>query len=398
MYLSTLTLENFRSYEKRIFPFSQNTTLLIGNNATGKTNILEAIFLLATGGSFRAQKVEEMIMYDKELARVVGRVSDWRMSDAEVRNKTDETENSAPQNLQKLGVRGETFKDLTELQVTLTRGELQGKRVAKRRYSIDGVHKRFSDFVGRLVVVLFRPEDLELILGSPSLRRAFLNEVLSQIDREYRRSLFSYEKALTRRNKLLDAIREKGVPRTQLAFWDQLLIKHGQILTYKRRSFVEAINQFDAEIDSFQVMYDSSVISPARLEQYAQQEVAVGYTLVGPHKDDLMINSKFPACAEASVGRQIPNSKLERSLALYGSRGEQRLAVLWLKLAELNFVTQTIGERPVLLLDDILSELDHEHRTLVLKILPHQQTILTTTDLHLVGSTKGVEVVELPSS
>jgi len=396
MYLSSLTLENFRSYSERIFTFSKNTTLLVGNNATGKTNIMEAIFLLATGGSFRAQKVEEMITYDKELARVFGRMSDWRIGNTEMRNKTDDTENSAPRNLQELGVAGETFKDMTELQVLLTRGEIQGKRVAKRRYSIDGVHKRFSDFVGSLVVVLFRPEDLELILGSPSVRRAFLNEVLSQIDREYRRSLASYEKALTRRNKLLDVIREKGISRTQLAFWDQLLIKHGQILTQKRRSFVEAINRFDAEIDSFQVMYDSSVISPARLEQYAQQEVAVGYTLVGPHKDDFIINSKLPF--DRAHGEQIPNSKLERNLALYGSRGEQRLAVLWLKLAELDFVTQTIGERPVLLLDDILSELDHEHRTLVLKILPHQQTILTTTDLHLVGETKGMEVVELHSS
>lgn len=346
MYLTSLTLENFRSYEKKTFRFGSNTTLLVGDNATGKTNILEAIYLLAAGQSFRALKTDEMIRFNEPLARVQGIVG----RDAERQ----------------------------ELEVLLTRGELQGKWVAKRRYRIDEVPKRFSDFVGRLVVVVFRPEDLELILGSPSVRRAFMDAILSQIDREYRRSLFSYEKALVRRNRLLDVIREEGISRTQLAFWDQLIIKHGQVLTQKRMAFVETINRFDAAIDSFRVAYDSSVVSANRLLQYAEQEVAVGYTLVGPHKDDLIVTFAD-----------------EKELALYGSRGEQRLAVLWLKLAELSFVTRTIGERPVLLLDDILSELDHEHRALVLKILPHQQTILTTTDLHLVGDVKEMEVLEL---
>ncbi|OGY17774.1 MAG: hypothetical protein A2900_00165 [Candidatus Chisholmbacteria bacterium RIFCSPLOWO2_01_FULL_50_28] len=364
MQLLSLTLENFRSYERKTFRFGTNTTLLVGNNAMGKTNVLEAISLLATGRSFRAQKTEEMILFTKELARVTGKVE-------QLLPATD----------------GDTGPSV-ELEVLLTRGELQGKRVAKRRYRIDEVPKRYSDYVGRLVVVVFRPEDLELILGSPSVRRAFLDVVLSQIDREYRRSLVSYEKALVRRNRLLDAIREEGTARTHLAFWDQLIIKHGQVLTQKRMAFVEAINRFDAEIDSFRVTYDSSVVSASRLLQYAEQEVAVGYTLVGPHKDDFQIVT--------SDKRQVTSRG--RDLALYGSRGEQRLAVLWLKLAELSYVSQTIGERPVLLLDDILSELDHDHRALVLRILPHQQTIMTTTDLHLVGQTKGIEVVELHQS
>lgn len=360
MYLSSLDLQNFRNYSKRTFHFIQGTTLIVGDNASGKTNILEAIHLLSTAKSFRAQRIEEMILYDAPLARVSGNVSS---------------------DLEGEGVeRGEHL-----LEILLTRGEVQGRRVAKRRYSVDGAPKRYLDFVGRLAAVLFRPEDLQLILGSPQMRRAYLDDVLALVDREYRRSLVSYEKALARRNRLLDAIREIGVSRTQLAFWDQLLVKHGQMLTQKRRTFVDAINRFDLEIDSFQVIYDSSDISPARLEQYAQQEVAVGYTLVGPHKDDFQI-------VTSDTGQVTRTS---RNLALYGSRGEQRLAVLWLKLAELSFVTGTIGERPLLLLDVILSELDHEHRRLVLKILPHQQTILTTTDFHLVGSTKGMLVVEL---
>jgi DNA replication and repair protein RecF len=351
MYLSSLKLQDFRNYKKRVFRFDEGTTLIVGANASGKTNILEALHLLAMGESFRAQRIEEMILFGEELARVSGIVENHSSGDS---------------------------GQATNLEVLLTRGELNGKRVAKRRYSIDGVPKRLSDFVGRLVVVLFRPEDLQLILGSPVRRRDFLDEVLLQVDREYRRSLVSYERALVRRNKLLDAIRDEGASRTQLAFWDQLLIKHGQELTKQRAELLDFINSFEAEIDSFQVFYDNSTISELRLKKYMEQDIALGYTLVGPHKDDFVVQFKD-----------------EKELDLYGSRGEQRLAVLWLKLAELEFVAQKIGERPVLLLDDIFSELDQGHREMVLKVIPQQQTIITTTELRLVGDTSKMKVIEL---
>lgn len=343
MYLASLGLTNFRNYRKKIFKFSENTTLFVGPNASGKTNILEAIFLLATGKSFRAQKIEEMIYFNEELSRVNCGV--FRGDIAEGRGEE------------------------VQLEILLTRGQLQGKRVAKRRYSVDGVNKRSVDFIGRLVVVVFRPEDLQLVLGSPQRRREFLDGLLSQVDREYRRSLVSYEKALARRNKLLDAIRDEGVPRTQLTFWNQLLIKHGRVLSEKRATFIDFVNTVETEVNSFKLKYDSSAISQLRLNKYSEQEIAAGFTLVGPHKDDFEVFSK---------------NKEERNLVSYGSRGEQRLAVLWLKLAELAFVTLELGETPVLLLDDIFSELDQERREMVLKVLPHQQTIMTTTDIHLV--------------
>lgn len=375
MYLPTLTLQNFRNYRKKSFRFDTNTTLIVGGNATGKTNILEALYLLATGKSFRAQKVEEMVHWDAEVGYVIGKVvGGARLGSLPVASSSS---------------------DATEIQVMLTRGELQGKRVAKRRYSIDGAAKRVSDFVEKLVVVLFRPEDLQLILGSPARRREFLDEVLVQVDRSYRRSLISYEKALSRRNKLLDVVREGKASRTQLAFWDQLLIKHGQVLTNQRVELIDFINQFEIDIDSFEVLYDYSAISAARLRQYAEQEVAVGYTLVGPHKDDFVVRSRIGSAGSISKSASASGqaSREGRKLASYGSRGEQRLAVLWLKLAELAFVSQKIGDlpgrqvgRPVLLLDDIFSELDHEHREMVLKVIGKQQTIITTTDLHLIES------------
>ena len=368
MYFSSLTLQGFRNYKKRSFRFDQGTTLIVGGNGSGKTNILEAVYLLAAGRSFRARLIEEMILFDEELARISGVVIDQASGDSE---------------------------QTTSLEVLLTRGELQGKRVAKRRHNIDGAFKRLSDFVGKLIVVLFRPEDLQLILGTPHMRRAFLDDLLSQVDRDYRRSLVSYEKALTRRNRLLDAIRDEGASRTQLAFWDQVLIKNGQVLSKKRMELIEFINTFEAEIDSFHVLYESSSISESRLEQYAEQEVALGYTLVGPHKDDFVVL--------ANNKQQTTDNKSGRDLALYGARGEQRLAVLWLKLAELSFVTEKIGESPVLLLDDIFSELDEDHRQMVLKVVGERsrapvdarrspaptgagQTIITTTDPHLIES------------
>jgi DNA replication and repair protein RecF len=346
MRLASLKVSNFRSYQKRSFKFSEGTTLIVGDNASGKTNILEACFLLATGKSFRAQKIEEMILFDRELGRVEG----------EVVNK-----GKVPQQFDS--------SNAVNLELMLTRGEVQGKRVAKRRYSVDGAYKRYSDFIGRLVVVLFRPEDLQLILGSPSRRREHLDTVLSQVDREYRRSLTSYERALVRRNRILDAIRDEGAPKTQLSFWNQMLVKHGRVLSERRNEFLGFINSYSSEVDSFQVEYDSSAISEKRLEKYAKQEVAAGYTLIGPHKDDVVVRFEDG-----------------KELVAYGSRGEQRLAVLWLKLAELSFVYEKIGEKPVLLLDDIFSELDQEHRSMVLKVISKQQTVVTTTDLDLVES------------
>jgi DNA replication and repair protein RecF len=401
MILSELSLQNFRNYKKRKFGFDEGTTLIVGGNASGKTNILEACYLLATGRSFRAQKVEEMIHWDAEVGYVSGAVLDRMLGTAKTLSFSPPAGGSGRESAKEQG---------TELQVLLTRGELNGKRVAKRRYSVDGAFKRVSDFVGKLVVVLFRPEDLRLILGSPVRRRDFLDAVLVQVDREYRRSLVSYEKALSRRNKLLDAIRDEGASRTQLAFWDQLLIRHGQVLTKQRAELIDFVNGFEIDIDSFQVFYDNSTISEARLKKYMEQDIALGYTLVGPHKDDFIISSSEGS--KSRISSKDRNSHLQgygrkavrevRELASYGSRGEQRLAVLWLKLAELEFVAEKIkdlpaGEagRPVLLLDDIFSELDQEHRQMVLKVISHQQTIITTTDLHLVGDISDMKVIKL---
>ncbi|MBI4991376.1 DNA replication and repair protein RecF, partial [Candidatus Gottesmanbacteria bacterium] len=289
-----------------------------------------------------------------------------------------------------------------ELEIVLTRGEVMGMNTPVKKYTVNGVGKRMVDFVGELKTVLFWPEDLELVTDSPSLRRRYLDFVLVQADREYRRSLVSYEKGLRQRNKVLEAIRERGAHRHQLLFWDQLLIKAGEYITRKREEYINYLNNshppaggLNSQIDNYHLEYDKSVISEARLAQYSEEEVAAAATLVGPHRDDfkfqIVSNAPRPPLMVRGGEGEL------RNLSHFGSRGEQRLAILWLKLGELAYIEETTGEKPVLLLDDIFSELDHEHRKTIFDIIGNQQTIMTTTDEHFIDnkSLKELKVIKL---
>ncbi len=343
--IQKIKLTDFRNFKEKLIEFSPKVTLIIGPNASGKTNILEAINLVASGKSFRAKIEEEMISENAEIARV--------------KAKTEEI-----------------------LEVVLTRGEMNlgreahlspKKHLVRKKLLVNGVNKRLIDFAGRFKTVIFGPWDLGLVTQSPSLRRSFLDAVLSQSDREYRRSNLSYEKGLRQRNRLLYRIREEGLSRSQLIFWDQLLIKNGDFISRKREEFINFVNQ-EPNFDNcrFTLVYDKSAISHSRLEQYAAEEVAAATTLVGPHRDDIQFkiqNSKF---------------KIERDLSRFGSRGEQRMAVLWLKLRELEYIERQTGYKPTLLLDDIFSELDKAHREVVMKVIKHHQTVITTTELQYV--------------
>lgn len=330
MTIQSLSLQNFRSYSKKTFEFSPQTTLVVGPNASGKTNILEAIMILATGKSFRADADREAVRWEAEMARIKSQISN--------------------------------HNDQTTLELVVTHGEVQGARAPLKKYLVNGVPRRQVDFIGNLRAVLFWPEHLELVTDSPSLRRKYLDSVLVQIDREYRRSLLTYERGLRQRNRLLDLIKEGKASRSQLLFWNKLLIKAGGYLTEKRGEMIDFINQFQISNYKFQIEYDKSVISEARLAQYADEEVAAKATLVGPHRDDFTV------------------SKDDRELSKYGSRGEQRLAVFWMKLAELGYIEREAGDRPMLLLDDIFSELDPDHRQLVIDLIGKQQTIITSAD------------------
>lgn len=352
MILERLDLLQFRNYTKATYHFSDSLTVILGRNAVGKSNLIEAVFLLATGKSFRAERDEELVRFGETIARVKGAV---------------------------------TNNDDIELEVLVARPAPETGGRFTKRYFVNGVAKRQYDFVGHLQALLFVPSDLDIIEGSPSLRRRFLDLVLTQTDLDYDRALTSYAKALRQRNALLELARETGQRQDeQFSYWDGLLIGYGQTLTKKRKELIEYINSAKKTLVDCRLSYDHSIISEDRLLQYRQAEVGAGVTLVGPHRDDLKI--------------YLLNKKDEREARLFASRGQQRLIVLQLKILERAFMEKKLGEKPLLLLDDIFSELDDEHIYHVLSILTEQQTILTTThEEFLGGRDKDAQIIELGS-
>lgn len=349
MVLKTLFLQNFRNYTKSEFSFGKGTTLIVGPNTSGKTNLLEGISLLSLGKSQRGEKDEEMIRFGQDVATVKG-----------ITNEQD-------------------------LGVILARTQENGE-VFSKKYLLNGVSKRRADFVGNLPVVLFSPLDLDIIIGSPFLRRDFLDNVLEQVNRDYRLAKASYNKALRQRNALLDLARETGRRNEkQFEYWDLLLISQGAIISQKREEFIEFVNNSEKSIFDFASVYDKSIISKQRLFQYRDAEMGAAATLVGPHRDDFIIH-------------MYNNARIQtHNVALFGSRGQQRLVMLQLRLIVLSFIEKKKGERPLLLLDDIFSELDESHIDLVLEETGQQQTIITTTHKELVKPSmlKKMSVIEL---
>lgn len=347
--IEKLLFSNFRNYKNSEFEPSEGVNVFFGENGVGKTNLLEAVFLASVGESFKARKVEEMVMFGEELGRAVV-----------------------------------TLGNGENLEVIVTSGVVSGKKTPKRIFRIDGSNKRRGDFVGNLKTVLFRPEDMEFMGGSPAFRRNMVDKVLMQVDNEYARSLISYGQSLRRRNKLLDMIHRGEESRYSLTFWDGMLIKHGGIIFEKRLEFVGFLNSLWKRSDLFSDLsfeYDQSVISVERLKEYENREVLVGYTLVGPHKDDFKMFFKFK-----------DNNK---DLSVYGSRGEQRMGVLALKMGEVYFLERGENEKIVLLLDDVLSELDEKHREEVLRLTFDRQVFLTTANKGEVKRFKKAKIFRL---
>lgn len=348
MKLTNIILSDFRNYQDRKIGFADGITVIWGKNASGKTNVLEAIYLLGTGESFRARIIDEMVRFGQEIGRVVGKIG--------------------------------SGKDEKTLGVIVTKGVVAGQKTLKRRYFIDEAAKRKADFQGHLPMVIFRPEDMDMLTGGPDLRRGFLDGVLCQTNDDYARSLSTYQQALRRRNRLLDQIREGFVTRHSLMFWDGLLIKHGNVISEERGKLIDYINDLWDRSELFKglkIDYDKSLISEQRLLQYKDEELAAGYTLVGPHKDD------FGVFREA------------KDLGVYGSRGEQRMVVLALKVGEIYFIEEITSKKPLLLLDDIFSELDVTHKEEVLRVMQGRQVVVTTALNGDLALFKDAAVIEL---
>lgn len=327
MRLKSLSLQNFRNLENIRIDFKKDTTVLIGDNAQGKTNFLESVYFLATGKPIKTETDEEVIEFGEGNVNAEGVVE------------------------------GEEDQEVTIS--TIIQKNCEGLR---KRFLVNGIPRRLLDYSGNLVAVFFRPEDIDLITGSPSVRRDYIDQTIGQVDREYRKVVNSYQKIVTRKNKLLKLIREGIAKKDELEFWNSEQLKLGLILQEKRVNFFETINSFEKLFGDFEYKYLPNKISESRLNEVGEREIYAAMSLVGPHRDDFLFFAG------------------EKDLAKYGSRGEQRTAVLDLKITELSYFENAIGQRPVLLLDDIFSELDESHRKHVLDLAKLQQTIIATVE------------------
>ena len=375
MYCSSLSLTNFRNYKQLEVELPDGPILVLGPNASGKTTLLEALYLLATTKSHRTNSDRELVSWDARPEPGIppfARVAAW---------------------MQRRGTQSIEV-------IVMREGGEEGRGLARKRIRVNNLAKRAIDLIGQVNAVMFGPQDLDLIVGSPSLRRRYLDITISQIDPHYVRTLQTYQKVVLQRNSLLKSLGERGRRGAdgegdQLAYWDELLVRHG---TYLLRRRLEVIGRLNALADglharlagtgeALEVLYRSTVTEDtmpatdppdetAIREQYEErvragraEDLRRAVTLAGPHRDDIQF----------TVGGV--------DMGIYGSRGQQRSVILAVKLSEVELMQETTGEMPLLLLDDVVSELDPERRRYLLEAVleRRQQVLVTATDLIPVG-------------
>jgi DNA replication and repair protein RecF len=352
--LRGIAIRDLRGYAALDAVFEPGPQLVWGPNAAGKTSLLEAIVLLAWGRSHRTTTEGELVRWGAELARVEARVG---------------RPDAPPE-----------ARDTVEIALVRT-----GSGGARKRIRVNGVARRAASLAGVLRTVMFAPEEMLLVAGSPSLRREALDRLASQRSPAYARDLSTYGRALQQRNGLLRLIREEQATRAELRFWDGQLLDSGTAVREERQRLLTALAgplaAAHAEIAPEEAASGTLAVSYAtnapqhpgesvrdalarRLAETADKEAWNGTTLVGPHRDDLVFE----------MGG--------RPLASFASRGQQRTAILAFKLAEVDLLTALDGNPPLLLLDDVFSELDPERRAhLVRRIAALPQAFVTTTTL-----------------
>ncbi len=348
MKLKWLKLENFRNYEALELTLDSPVTALVGLNAQGKTNFLESIAFLALGKSFRAGRAIDTLKWDRPHGRIRACV------------ERDGKE--------------------TELEVFMQR-DPESKKIKK--------HSKLTkpkSFFGTLRVVLFTPDQLELVSGSPLCRRQFLDRLLIQVDRDYVEILTNYQKILNHRNALLKAIQMRRSQEWDLDIWDTRLTAEALRLWKKRQAFVdflkanlqETYRSISGTEETLTLVYRSHQDRyEERLMAHRSQDAQSGSTSVGPHRDDFTLFLD---------GKDLSES---------GSRGEQRSAVLVLKMIELNYIEKQTGEKPLLLLDDVFSELDELRQEKLSHVLDNYQCVLTTTSLDHVKGLKRATIYQV---
>ncbi len=353
MLLTSVELHNYRNYNELELKTPHKVNVFLGPNAQGKTNLLEAVFVLALTKSHRTSKDKELIGWNSPNARISGEVD----------------------------------KKYGSVKLDLSFAA-QGKKAR-----INGLEQRkLSDFIGSVNVVMFAPEDLEIVKGTPGVRRRFLDMEIGQVQPGYLYTLQQYGKVLQQRNNYLKSTAISSINDAMLEVWNMQLAEHGVKIMKKRKHFIQKLQMYAEQIhfgitngaEQLTIEYKPSFDTDAlqeesvlfeqfmiKLSQVKDGEIRRGVTLVGPHRDDLAfyINGK-----EAQT---------------FGSQGQQRTTALSLKLAEIELIHEEIGEYPILLLDDVLSELDHNRQTQLIETFQSKvQTFITTTSLESVNTEK----------
>ena len=360
MHLTQLSLANVRTYERLELTLERGIHVIAGENAAGKSNLLDAVAMLATTRSHRAGNDLDLINWTAlehdplPGARMVGQI--------------------------------ETRNGSATLEIAVVAGEVaaDGGRRASRRFRLNGVARRASDLIGQLRVVMFSADDLAIISGSPSGRRRYLDLTISQFDPAYVRASQLYNRVLQQRNSLLRTLRERRGPLDELAFWDDELAASGAVIVQARAGALARLGEDAAtryqtlggETETLAVCYrpalpdalleatqshDFAAQFRGAIEEGRQNDVWRGATRIGPHRDDIAF--------------QISG----HDASISASRGQQRTAALALRLSEVALSSETTGDPPVLLLDDILSELDAHHRERVLHAAYEVDQVLITT-------------------
>ena len=336
MNIRSIELKNFRNYENLEISFDEGTNILFGDNAQGKTNILEAAYMSGTTKSHKGSRDKEMIRFGEEEAH-----------------------------LKTVVVRGGR-----EYQIDMHLKKNRAKGIAIDKIPI----KKASELFGILNIVFFSPEDLNIIKNGPAERRRFLDSELCQLDRIYLADLTNYNKILAQRNKLLkDMIYRPSLSDT-LPVWDMQLIETGKKIIRRRKQFVDELREIVSDIhyrisggkEELFLKYEPNIddiFFEDELSRAKEKDKKLCQTSVGPHRDDLLF----------SIG--------DVDIRKYGSQGQQRTSALSLKLSEIELVRKSISDTPVLLLDDVLSELDSSRQNYLLNNISDTQTIITCTGL-----------------
>lgn len=370
MHLTHLSLSNFRNYRRLELDLPPGPSIFWGENAQGKTNLLEAIYLLATTRSSRVGSDAELVRWDAVedglgAARIVGRAQRGR-SDVQVELAVLARDGAAPS---------------------------AAASRATRRLSVNGLPRRATEVIGQILAVLFTSQDIDLLTGSPSGRRRYLDLTLSQVDHAYLRALQRYQRVVQQRNVLLKRISEERARPDGLASWNEELVAQGAQITLTRATAIAELDRCAAEVHSglsegrerLSIRYLPQLLEERRaglpetieelrslyrasLSRRQTKEIAAGVSLVGPHRDD--------------VGFDLDG----KSAGSFGSRAQQRTVALALRLAEARFLRDRADQTPVLLLDDILSELDQRRRAAVLGAVDEAaQALITTAELDRFG-------------